>query len=248
MHAFKLGMNYRVGAGGQPALATARHDWAGPYLGVQAGYGSGWKRWDEFNTRYDVSGGFAGGQIGINAQSGILVAGVEGEIMWAHLTGDSNFLSTFFTFLVPDLIEADTLTSKINWLAMLTGRVGLALPDRWLVYLKGGVAVAHERHTWFGDTPGHNLDVSVEGTRLHTGAVAGVGVEYAFGASWSARAEYDFLYFPRQQVTTFGLEITPPADTTPTHVNFQLKQAIHLVKFGLNYHFESQPVAVKAKY
>jgi len=53
----------------------------------------------------------------------------------------------------------------------------------------------------------------------------GAGIEYAFLPNWSAKLEYDFLDF---RAKTFVINDVPAFDIT---------QRIHLVKFGINYHF-----------
>ena len=77
------------------------------------------KNWQPFNPQggeYDISGWFAGGQIGVNAQSGRFVAGVEVEAVWTKIDGDATF-----PFVTTNTV---TLASQMKWLAMVTGRIG----------------------------------------------------------------------------------------------------------------------------
>jgi opacity protein-like surface antigen len=254
VHLLKLGLNYRFGPDAPPSIApsspVAGFDWSGAYVGAQAAYGTGRKRWTNFdpNGEFDVKGGLAGGVIGANAQSGVFVVGVEGEGLWSGVKGGSNFgtLAGQVFSLTHDF------SSKIDWLAMATARVGFVASDRWLVYGKGGLAIAHEQHkrviTQASPGIGSIVD-SLSGDALHTGAVAGVGVEYAFLGNWSAKLEYDYIAFRQQDVQLVGTELAniPPVGTTGINQRISIRQDLHLVKFGIDYHFGPGPDVVRAR-
>lgn len=57
------------------------------------------------------------------------------------------------------------------------------------------------------------------------GVTVGAGFELALTQAWSAKAEYDYIYFGSKNV------VFPRA----TPVN--LRQDFHTVKLGINYHF-----------
>jgi len=121
----------------QPVVA-AFPSWAGPYIGVQAGYLSG-----RSETSFPATGefhfvdpkGFTGGlSAGYSMQWGRVVGGVEGDL---------NFVdggATINTGLAPDP-SITQLQSTINWNSHWRGRVGYAF-DRALVFVAGGVALA----------------------------------------------------------------------------------------------------------
>ena len=75
-----------------------------------------------------ASGVTAGGQVGCNYQTGPWVFGVEGMFNWADANGDHTSPAGLG-------LHTDT-----NWLANVTGRVGYAVYDRNLLYVKGGGA------------------------------------------------------------------------------------------------------------
>src|SRR5689334_19123708 len=83
------------------------------------------------------SGFLGGGQIGYNWQSGWAVFGVQADIAGTDIKGTTpcgvivNFLSC---------------TSKTDWLATVTGRLGAVVLDRGLVYVKGGGAWMNTDH------------------------------------------------------------------------------------------------------
>ena len=168
IHLVKAGLNYRFLSGAQPPdpgpASAVGYDWSGLYIGGQAGYGWGSKNWQAFNPQggeYDISGRFAGGQIGVNAQSGRFVAGVQAEAVSTKIDGDAAF-----PFVTTNTV---TLASQMKWLAMVTGRVGYTPFDRWLVYGKAGVAFADQHHDHFRFAPAPPQTLVLAGSRLHAG-------------------------------------------------------------------------------
>ena len=124
------------------APAPAFIDWSGAYVGVHAGYGGGMKDF-ELNADFAARGFLAGGQIGINKQIASLVFGLELDGSWANLKGSQ--VQSLGGPLVRFGFTVTTI-SKIDGLVTIAGRAGLAA-DRWFVFAKAGVAVAHEDHS-----------------------------------------------------------------------------------------------------
>jgi outer membrane immunogenic protein len=261
LHVAKAGVNYRFG-GIQtgPTLAPARavpgYNWSGAYVGVQGGYGFGHQEWpDSFVPanpeigKYDANGWLAGGTVGVNAQAGAFVFGVEGEWMRTGIKGSQ----TSFIDLGAGRTRTLGLESKVNWLAIAAARAGFVVGDRLLVYGKAGVALADERHTFTRNTSGPTgsfvFDLSAKA--LHTGVVAGAGAEYALGGNWSAKLEYDYIKMLAQNFTATGTQnINSPvnAGSIADFGQFGMPQHLHLIKFGINYHFNPAPVVVSARY
>jgi outer membrane immunogenic protein len=122
-----------------------------------------------------------------------------------------------------------TSTSKYDWYATVTGRVGYAW-DNWLVYGKGGAAFARVEYGGSSFVPGPGTFVVNPTNDTLSGWTVGGGVEFGFLKSWSAKAEYNYLDFGTTQrvfVTTTGA--VGPATNYETHV--------HAFKVGLNYRF-----------
>jgi outer membrane immunogenic protein len=86
------------------------------------------------------------------------------------------------------------------------------------------------------------------GKAVHTGVVVGAGGEYAFAPNWSVKAEYDYVRMFQQPLLLGGNFNGGPfggaAFILPAN---KMNQDLHLVKFGVNYHFNPLPVVV-AKY
>jgi len=205
--------------------APSIYTWTGCSIGVHGGGGWGLKDWHLAETELGVvriSGFLAGAQVGCDYQVGAWVFGVEGQFSWANLKGQT-LTSTVTPFLVP--------LSKVDRLAMATGRVGYAI-DRVLPYVKAGFAWAHENH---------ELDIGFPaaapafvGSGNVVGWTAGIGVEVAFLPNWSWKAEYSYLSFGNNG---FNLSCIAPTCTAGSVAPFSINQSVQTVVVGLNYRF-----------
>ena len=219
-----------------PIAPVAAFSWTGFYVGAHVGSAWGTKTFDYndlttaapflWNSSAPVNGPLGGGQIGYNWQSNALVVGIEADGSWADITGHGLCNSTVF-FL--------NCASKTTALATFTGRIGAAV-DRALIYVKGGVAWDRDRFTI------SNVALPPLGTAFssslsddRTGWTGGVGIEYSFMGNWSAKIEYDYMDLGTKRYSF-------PATTgilASTFTNWDVDQRMHMVKFGVNYHFAS---------
>ena len=151
-----------------------------------------------------MNGWLAGGTVGVNAQPGSFVFGVEGEWMWTGIKGNQ----TAVFDLGGGVTQTLGLETNINWLAIAAARAGFVAADRLMVYGKAGVTLADERHTLTQSTivPGFSSVFNLEAKALHTEIVAGAGVEYALGGNWSAKFEYDYIKMLAQNFTGTGTQ------------------------------------------
>jgi outer membrane immunogenic protein len=264
IHVAKVGVNYRLGGiqSGPtfaPVPAAPGYNWSGAYVGGQGGYGLGRNEWPDFvdptipnSGKYDVDGWLAGVTGGVNAQAGKFVFGIEGEWMWTNIKGSRSITQEFPGFGS----QTTSLDTRIDWLAIAAARAGFVVADRLLIYGKAGVAIAQEQH-------GYNFDQVITGVgsatepvkakAIHTGVVGGVGAEYAVGGNWSVKIEYDYIRMLGQQYTGTGIQTlnVPPLlleSVATVHDFGQQSQDLHLIKFGVNYHFSQAPVVVSARY
>jgi outer membrane immunogenic protein len=221
--------------------------WTGCYVGVHAGAGvmhdqgfdptEGQRPDDKHGI-----GGLAGGQIGCNYQTGMLVIGIEGEGSWSgmKITSDNfGFGNTANT-----LIGSAQIRNK--WDYDVAARIGVAF-DRALVYGKAGWVVG--AFDWnFGTTPAFPFgpQFTNQGGSNLDGLLIGVGLEYAFLNNWTVKFEYDYMGFGAKNVLFNG--------NCPTcvPVNYTFTQNVsfdkHVFKVGLNYLFNMGPTAVVARY
>ena len=145
-----------------PAFVAPIFTWTGFYVGINAGYAFGTSDWDPAPGSFNTNGALVGGTLGYNLQTGSYVWGIEGDLAWSGIKGDSTGVET-----------------KVPYFATVRGRIGYAM-DRFMPYLTGGGAIAQIKM----DT-GAGTDKE---TRV--GWTIGGGLEWAFLSSWSAKIEY----------------------------------------------------------
>jgi len=125
------------------------------------------------------------------------VLGVEGDLEFADLSGDTNIMFTVFTPL--GKIEQD-----IDWLGSLRLRLGYAM-DRALIYVTGGAAVGGvDMKIKQPDFAGGNLD----DTETRWGWTLGGGFEYAFTDELSANIEYRYTDLGDTEMFLGNVELT----------------------------------------
>jgi outer membrane immunogenic protein len=218
----------------KPAPAAASYkdtpyygvNWSGMYVGVNGGYG-----WDESNIASKIpanlgvspEGGFGGGQIGVNWQQGSIVFGLEADLQAAGITGSKSQV------LPPNAPANMGLTlgdkSTLDWFGTVRGRIGYAF-DRNLVYATGGLAYGHITDQT-SCSPGAQAQFSCPITGFGkqetdaAGYVLGGGVEHKFNATWSAKAEYQYIDLGKDSL--FAKQANED-------------YAVSTVRAGLNYH------------
>jgi opacity protein-like surface antigen len=224
-------------------VVPAYYDWSGVYVGVHAGYGGGMKDWfGDFSGDFTARGFLGGGQVGINKQIGSLVFGLELDGSWANIRGSQTL--SLGSLPIIGFQFTQTTVSKIDSLVTFAGRAGLAA-DRWFVYAKGGVTLAHESHalndngSFFGGPFGLTAISSSQtgsASEHRVAPMVGVGTEYALGNNWSIKAEYDYIHLGSRTPTLKGTDTTAGV-TTPFTNDTPIEQALHVAKVGVNYRF-----------
>jgi outer membrane immunogenic protein len=222
--------------------------WTGCYLGGHIGGGWGRKTFDvgfadedfaPFSVRDNTGGFLAGGQIGCDYQFALnWVIGIEGAASWADIKGTTALNFAGLLDNVP-FTESASVHAKTDFLASVTGRLGYGW-DRWLGYVKGGVAWAHDKYnissTVVTPEPAWQESGTFAGSETRTGWTVGAGVEWAFLPNWSAKLEYDFYDFGTRNVLLPGT-VNGDEGLEISSVDAHIKQQIHTVQFGINYRF-----------
>lgn len=229
--------------------------WTGFYVGLNAGY-----TFSSSTTASVVStfwgpvgpiggirndGFMGGGQIGYNWQFGpsILVGG-EADIQ--GIAGNSNSVT-----VLPFPATALSLTSRIDYLGTVRGRVGWLFTPTLLIYGTGGLAYGGVNSAlgiaWAGGAFGSSAY-----SDTNVGWTAGGGVEWMFWPSWSAKVEY--LYYDLGSISyVAAVPAVPavgaaanffPAFSTETRTRFDG----NIVRAGINYHFNWGAAPIVAKY
>jgi outer membrane immunogenic protein len=205
------------------------YNWTGFYIGGNLGAGftsasfsdslvPGSTFTNSSNTTF-----LGGGQVGVNYEFwGGVVVGAEAMFDWAPNQNNT----------ITATNGGATATATINnrWLTTATGKLGYAW-DRVLLYGKGGGA-------WVG-TNNSNLTADgvplavTSGSNNNLGWTGGVGVEWAFWGTWSARAEYDYIGLNNQTFTAAAL----PGNPFSSDVITAKSRSINMVTAGVNYKF-----------
>ena len=210
---------------------------------------------NEYGPLPSRSGGFGGGQAGINWQWGMFVAGAELDAEAIRL--NSNVATTVAT----PLIRTIASTQRIDYFGTARGRVGIAFGGpgwNWgwgssgfggsvLVYATGGFAYAGVRDGFtYVDSAGFSA-VNF-GNNGRTGFSAGGGVEWKFLPNWSIKGEYQYIGL-RQGPVAAANEFVAGVGTAFVISRRDPRVEMHTARIGLNYHFSlAAPAPVVARY
>jgi outer membrane immunogenic protein len=222
-------------------------EWTGLYFGVNAGYGwaqassnigflgdfsggtttpFGRGATELSGTRLigsgNMSGAIAGGQMGFNWQSGMVVFGAEVDAQWS---GQQKTLSAICTF---DCVATEAM--KIKSIVTGRGRIGLAFD--WLMpYVTAGGALVNAQNDLIVTAAGvTGIFKPLTDTTL--GWAAGAGFEVALWSKWSARLEY-------LHVRANDLHGTAPIPNVlgQGSASDDAARRNNIVRVGLNYRF-----------
>ena len=201
-----------------PAMDAApmpSFSWTHCYIGAAVGGGA----MSDVFTYWAGSGGpIAGGQLGCNYQTGMLVFGIEGDGYWSGIKNEVK-ASTNEPYSI-------TQTSKNKYDFDVAGRLGVVI-DRTLIYGKAG---------WVWGKFNYNQRNSL-GTIFNTGGMInglllGLGFEYALTNNWAVRLEYDYLRLANQ---LNGSCVGCGGGATSSNETVSAEK--HLILLGLNYMF-----------
>jgi outer membrane immunogenic protein len=185
-----------------PAAVAPIYNWTGLYIGAMGGYGK------EDGGAGSMSGGFGGGTLGYNWQTGQFVYGLEADAAWSDINSSVG---------VPGVFGA---SAKIQDLGTVRGRIGYAF-DPLLVYVTGGYAWADTKLTATA------AGISVSDSKVLNGWTVGAGIEAMIAPHWSVKGEYLYRSFSGE---TFFSNVVPGGFGSGT-VN------VNSFQVGVNYHF-----------
>lgn len=196
--------------------------WAGPYIGVQAGYLSGGgdislPATGEFHVVSPKS--FTGGVMaGYAYQWGRVVGGLEGDV---NVLGGSATIDTGFA---PDPTVTQ-LQSKISWNGHLRGRLGYSF-DQAMIFMAGGLALAGVENKAIDNAAG----ATAVWNDTRAGWTLGGGVDYRVTSAMTFRLEY--LYDNYGSTTLGAQTVGNVAFAERAH-----KLDTHTLRAGLNWRF-----------
>jgi outer membrane immunogenic protein len=224
--------------------APPAFSWSGFYLGVHAGYNWSSNDWTSRGLVEDPAGtifvdplkpktdGVLGGvQAGANYQIANWVVGMEADVAFLSRKGSSDGT---INNLGGSALTA-TGTSKFDWLAQFTGRVGYAV-DRTLFYAKGGVAAGGTKDNFSLTIVGGGAPIFADfGTKGNTlvGWTVGGGIEHFFSPNWSAKIEYNYVDLGK---SSENFNFTNGGASSLTWRE-DIQHKLQIVKVGANYKF-----------
>lgn len=217
--------------GGFPLFAepTTWYDFAECFINGVGGWGG---EWSYCGNKDNSFGGFAGGQVGYNFQSGNIVFGVEADAFWSSIKSEGS--STWGYDYGGDVYGGtDTvLETELEYFGTIRGRIGVAM-DRFLPYVTGGAAWGHvntsvQSYNWNNDDPDTWIDPTSSGETLW-GYTVGIGGEYAFTDRLSLKAEYLYIDLGDSSAS-FAYNDGGP-------LNIESENKYHTLKVGLNLAF-----------
>lgn len=190
--------------------AVPYYNWGGVYFGVNGGgiFGnSNWSAPAGSTGNFNTTGFLVGGTVGANFQAGAFVFGVEGDLDWDNVSGNTS----------SGPCAGFTCTTSQNYLGTARGRIGYAW-DRVLFYGTGGGAFANIKagNSATGGTDNNN----------EFGWTAGAGIEFAFAQNWTAKAEYLYVSLQNGNCTAACGGVSVPVT---------LKE--NVARVGVNYKF-----------
>jgi outer membrane autotransporter protein len=191
-------------------LASPAINWTGWYIGAHFGAINGWTDWSfqPLGTTTDprFAGPAGGGQIGYDWQIGKWVLGLEAMGTWTDSRGSRSCPNGF-------LFNCEV---SMNWLATGTARVGYALYDRSIIYVKGGVAAGEIELRTVCNTDSQPLagnsiaPFGLAGCPQQTGKdtkvgfTVGFGSEFALTQNWTVKGETNYFNLGKTQIATAG--------------------------------------------
>ena len=190
-----------------PFVAAAPlYSWTGFYIGGHLGGAFQGNNNNIFGTS-DNGRFIGGGQVGFDYQfSGSWLLGVEAQ--YSYVDRNNN---------TPFAFAGGTFNQNLRGLGSVTGRLGYTWGPG-LIYAKGGYAYADTRNDGTGL---FRFDNGRDGYTI------GGGLEYMFARNFSAKVEYMYYQFDRNQLFT-GAPLVGLG-------NYRLEE--HTIKVGLNYRF-----------
>jgi outer membrane immunogenic protein len=226
-------------------VAPVAPSWTGFYAGLHAGWA-----WDSLSASttsvttdlfglptshgLNRNGPVYGAQAGYNVQFNNWVLGIEGDFSGVHAKGTSSV--DVFPNVVPIVPRGTaTITSEVEWIASIRGRLGLTWGST-LVYITGGYAAASVSHAGTYDvvTP-FIASSAIAAKNTQTGWVFGGGVEGMLTGNWTIRAEYLYYAFGDLSASSnIAHNVTiPPFPATLSYRWSDLD--VQVLRFGFNY-------------
>jgi outer membrane immunogenic protein len=226
------------------APPAAAYNWAGFYIGGDAGYGWGRSTTEAHllpgtgglirraHNKFDMNNWIAGGQIGYNWQQANWIFGFEADAQATGEKGRLSFLCSAACIFIPPG-SSTALNQKLEWFSTLRSRTGYAFFPTAMWYLTGDVVFAGIRSDTSYFVPNVGTGTGSR-TTTRAGWTLGTGTEFQLVGNWTGKVEY--LYMDLGHFT-FGDVFPFPAASAGTRINYNSHLTDHILRAGVNYRF-----------
>ena len=166
--------------------AIVAANWDGFYIGGNLGGGVSSGSYTLNNStfpenfNFDPAAFVGGGQMGLQAQWGHWIFGVEGGYTW------SGYEQTLSSVIAP----ANLSTAQIKYLANISGKLGFA-ENNWMIYGKAGWAFGR-LHNFYQNTV---ANTTIDTYDWESGYTLGLGIDFQFAPGWVAGLGFDWYSF-----------------------------------------------------
>jgi opacity protein-like surface antigen len=242
--------------GSRSFAAGPADSWSTCYIGAGAGAATSTSRWAYTNSspfsstgnldpqvvpgaNFTDNRGIIGLQVGCNRAVGDQwLVGIEGS--WFSNPMNNRNTNGGFTPFPPSFGFNEAITTDIKSVLSLTGRVGVAATPDWLLYVKGGYALA--RIDTSGTVSPNDFTTPLGDfatTAWHSGWTAGVGVEYRLFGNVTVGVEYDYYKFAN--VAHSGMVGLTDGNVLSNPVNHTVNASVQTLMARLNFALDPGP-------
>lgn len=229
----------------QPVLEQTCN-WTGWYIGGHFGYSGGNTSWaaaddlTELQNQQDFGDIFGGLQIGYNRQIG------DWFLVGMELTGSYSGVDESRSFVRDSGEEVDTYNTRQDWSGTAALRAGfLSMNNKMLFYGKFGAAITSWNYSFLHDETNENGRQIPEFDRwneseIRVNPMIGLGIEYSFACHWSAKIEYQHIFFKDEGQDLLGTlfeDSTAFSESNEPGFGYRIKDSLDSVQMGINYHF-----------
>jgi len=231
----RLGVATLLAVASSVAIAADKMNWAGPYVGINAGYiwahdkdetylaYKGCKEGCPASASNHANGSSIGADLGYNFlfQNNLLL-GIETEFKSYNANKESNFFNPNSDLLFEKINPS--FENKFSFL----GKIGYLVNDKTLAYVKGGWANAQIKRDYTNDA--FPTPVVESHKSWQDGWTLGVGSEYNFYQNLTAKLEYRYTDLGSKSI--YASNMLPYSSFTQTQNTRQNE-----LNVGVAYHF-----------
>lgn len=225
-----------------PAAAPASYSWTGLYLGANAGYG-----FSAFPLGIAPANAQAAALVNAIGNPGVIgpnaggaVGGLHGGVDWQvsqswvwGIAGSFDFTNIGSSASATAPATASLADqARVDWYGTFVGRVGYLVAPDVMLYGDGGLAVGNISHNATVSCAfGAAFCFSNGTSNVHTGWVAGLGVEWRFARNLSFGIDYQYVDLGKSSLLSTGTGATPASFISTDSANFNVVTGRFTLRF-----------------